>query len=240
MKKQEYILKRSKRKSLTIIIEENGKVLVKAPSWLPLDRINQFVQEKSDWIQKKKAEAISREQTETVHSYEAGDIFLFAGKEYHLKIIPEERRECVIEMDSVEQKILVFGSETEPQKVRMKLEGFYRKQAICVFEKQVNHWFPILKEHTEGISRIPLGRIAVRNQKTRWGSCSSKGNINFNWRLLMAPTEVLEYVVVHELCHLVYMNHSGVFWDLVEKLLPNYKECRGWLKENGRLLKWEE
>ena len=152
----------------------------------------------------------------------------------------EDRDGSTVEKDSAGQKILVSGHDMEPQKVRLVLEGFYRKQAEEVFRDRVKYWHFFLEQQTRRADRIELGRIAVRNQKTRWGSCSSKGNINFNWRLLMAPGKVLDYVVVHELCHLAYMNHSGAFWGLVEELLPDYGERRRWLKENSRLLRWEE
>lgn len=84
-----------------------------------------------------------------------------------------------------------------------------------------------------GILQVDYGRITVRDQKTRWGSCSSKGNLNFNWRLILAPEEVLDYVVVHELAHRLEMNHSPRFWAVVESVLPDYRKRRGWLKQNG-------
>ena len=80
---------------------------------------------------------------------------------------------------------------------------------------------------------VDYGRITIREQKTRWGSCSSKGNLNFNWKLILAPPEVLDYVVVHELCHLKKMNHSKAFWDEVGKVMPEYETYKLWLKENG-------
>lgn len=80
---------------------------------------------------------------------------------------------------------------------------------------------------------VNYGRITIRNQKSRWGSCSSKGNLNFNCLLMLTPPEIIDYVIVHELCHRREMNHSPLFWHEVEKILPDYKRRRKWLKDNG-------
>ena len=86
------------------------------------------------------------------------------------------------------------------------------------------------------IMGVSYGRIAIREQKTRWGSCSSKGNLNFNWRLILAPEEVLDYVVVHELAHRREMNHSKAFYAIVESVLPDYRQARRWLRDHGSSL----
>lgn len=91
---------------------------------------------------------------------------------------------------------------------------------------------PKVKYYAE-IMNVHYGRITIRNQKTRWGSCSGKGNLNFNCLLMLAPEEVIDYVVVHELCHLLEMNHSKAFWQQVERVMPDYKKHRQWLKEHG-------
>lgn len=95
---------------------------------------------------------------------------------------------------------------------------------------------PARVEYFAKIIGVTYGRITIRNQKTRWGSCSSKGNLNFNCLLMLAPPEVLDYVVVHELCHRKQMNHSKAFWAEVEKVCPDYKAAKKWLKEEGSQL----
>ncbi len=97
----------------------------------------------------------------------------------------------------------------------------------------------VLRERAEYFARqmgVSFERISIRDQKTRWGSCSTRGNLNFNWRLILAPLEILDYVVVHELAHRKEMNHSERFWRLVAQVLPDYQERKQWLKENGDLL----
>ena len=101
-----------------------------------------------------------------------------------------------------------------------------RERIQTFIEEKVSHYASVM-----GVS---YGRITMRNQKTRWGSCSSGGNLNFNWRLLLMPERVMDYVIVHELAHRREMNHSAAFWQIVETYLPDYRERRQWLKVNGQ------
>ena len=111
-------------------------------------------------------------------------------------------------------------------------EKLTREKVIALADEALKV-IPERVEYFAKVIGVTYGKITVRNQKTRWGSCSSKGNLNFNCLLMLAPPEVLDYVVVHELCHRKQMNHSNAFWLEVEKVLPNYKEVRKWLKEEG-------
>ena len=111
-------------------------------------------------------------------------------------------------------------------------EKLTREKVIALAEEALKV-IPERVEYFAKVIGVTYGKLTIRNQKTRWGSCSSKGNLNFNCLLMLAPPEVLDYVVVHELCHRKQMNHSKAFWLEVEKVLPNYKEVRKWLKEEG-------
>lgn len=128
---------------------------------------------------------------------------------------------CVLKL----QNVPVQREKTPSEK---RLEAIYRKAAREYFPKRVSHYARMLG--------VTYGKISIRDQKTRWGSCSSEGNLSFNWRLILAPPDVLDYVVIHELCHRKEMNHSKEFWALVESLMLEYKERRKWLRENGNNL----
>ena len=135
--------------------------------------------------------------------------------------------------------------EKEPW-IRKHIEQFREKQMqydqqkmailsnedIRQLAKDAVEYIPKRVEHFAAIVGVTYGRVTIRNQKTRWGSCSEKGNLNFNCLLMLAPPEVLDYVVVHELCHRKEMNHSKAFWTEVEKVLPEYRESVLWLKNN--------
>ncbi|MCM1118263.1 MAG: M48 family metallopeptidase [bacterium] len=108
----------------------------------------------------------------------------------------------------------------------------YRQAAREYFGKRCEYYLPFTGGSYE--------RITIRDQKTRWGSCSSSGTLSFNYRLMFAPPRVLDYVVVHELCHLTHMNHSREFWNLVEEVMPEYRLHRTWLKQHGQELNIEE
>ena len=136
-------------------------------------------------------------------------------------------------------KVQVIRSNRKTIGLEVRADESVILRAPAVDEISDEEWKSILGEFTERVNHfckvmdVTVGSITIRNQKTRWGSCSSKGNLNFNCLLMLTPPEVIDYVVVHELCHRKEMNHSGAFWAEVEKVIPSYKEQVKWLKENG-------
>ena len=174
--------------------------------------------------------------------------------EYHL--IRSDRRSIGIEVDR-EGKVTVrapyscekkridrFLLEKENwirQKVKLQKENAMKRQEKREMPEAEKKYYRNLAREVLGARTgyyarkmgVTYGRISIREQKTRWGSCSSEKNLNFNWKLILAPPEVLDYVVVHELCHLKEMNHSKAFWEEVGKVMPEYETHKLWLKENG-------
>lgn len=115
-----------------------------------------------------------------------------------------------------------------PQPLTARQRSRYIKIARDIFTQKTAYYASIM--------HVSYGRISIREQKTRWGSCSSQGNLNYNWRLIFAPENVLDYIVVHELAHRKEMNHSAAFYNIVEEILPNYKSSQKWLRDNGTML----
>ena len=121
----------------------------------------------------------------------------------------------------------------EENKVLLQAEGFLSEAEVARLSKLAKKIIPEKVAYFARLMGVSYGRIAIRKQKTKWGSCSREGNLNFNCLLMLAPPEVLDYVVVHELCHRLEMNHSAKFWAGVERVMPNYRVPRKWLKDNG-------
>lgn len=109
-------------------------------------------------------------------------------------------------------------------------------EEVKKLKKEARNHLASLTEYWAEKIGVSYGRISIRGQKTRWGSCSSKGNLNYNYLLMLCPDEVAEYVVIHELCHRIHMNHSKDFWNKIEEFCPNYRQARKWLKQNGNSL----
>lgn len=150
----------------------------------------------------------------------AGDRLPFLGHELALEVAPARGRGSV---SLIEDRLIVACS--EPDLLAPSIKEWYRNQARMHLSARADTFAQPM--------RVAYGRIAIKDQRSRWGSCSSRGNLNFNWRLMMAPSEVVDYVVIHELAHLRIPNHSRDFWELVESLCPDRKIHQGWLRDHG-------
>lgn len=129
--------------------------------------------------------------------------------------------------------------EQQQKQARMPVSDLTDTQRAALTQRYIaaaREYFPKRAAHFQQFTGGTYSRITIRDQKTRWGSCSARGTLSFNWRLMLAPPAILDYVVVHELCHLTHMNHSPAFWQAVEAVCPDYRESRRWLKEHGQEL----
>lgn len=224
--KIEFAVVKSRRKSLSIAIQPDGNLLVKAPFFLSDGEILKWVKTKTSWIVRQRAKILEQQETNPPKKYVTGEKFWYLGQEYELEVRISVGRAGTVGI--VEDKMILFSKTIDEAEVQKILTDWFVKQAKVVIPKKVRFWAEQMGES--------YGKVTVKNQKKRWGSCSSARNLNFNWRLIMAASEVLDYVVVHELCHLRQMNHSKAFWREVEMVLPDYKVHKKWLESNGKLL----
>ncbi len=211
---------RSKRKTVSLIITKESKLKVRAPIRLSLKEINRIVQEKEEWIQKNKNRAIKKlEQTQIILDKTKGT-FLFLGNLYTL--VPSEREKTIF----FENNIMFIPANLYGY--NPFLENWYKKQAAIILKKRLN-------EISHNIN-IPFHSCRITGARKRWGSCSSRNHINLAWRLVMADYKAIDYVIIHELCHVVHKNHSAAFWNMVGRFMPDYDIKRKWLKDNSYIL----
>ena len=228
-KELKYILTRSDRKTIGITIDKNGLVKVTSPYRVSESYINELLHKKSSWLQKKLMELESgAAEANRPKTFNNGEAFLYLGKVFELKIY--RNSSCKKATVKLEGKSIVIDSPIsfDSDSIKKTLRQWYIEQFKYIASERINFY-------SAKIGVLPK-KVTIREQKTRWGSCSSKGNINLNWKLIMASLEVLDYVIVHELCHMIAMNHSEEFWKLVSVFSPQYKNYRDWLRHNGDML----
>lgn len=221
---------RARRLSLRIESEKPELVLV-IPRYALSMQIDSFIKKQTPWIEKHWNQALKKTAKRPIRSYTDGDQYFYFGETLTLKLIPSVRWRPGVRVNGNDLEITLHKATTVSdgkKAIKKAVQEFYKKKA----EEVIHDRLQFFSEHYG----LKYNRVTFRNQKTRWGSCSSAKNLNFNWRLIMAPIEIIDYVVVHELCHLKHMNHSPAFWKLVAETIPSYKECRKWLKDNHYLL----
>ena len=217
-KNLEYELVRSKIKNMYILIR-NGKVIVKAPNNISENRIKDFINSKEEWINKKLKEFEKKSFKEK--SYVSGEVFKVLGNDYTLNIEYGDFEKASVNLNNGYINICV-SENCETVKIKELIEKMYYKIALMIVDKSVNMWKNILK--------IAPDVVVIKKLKTAWGKCNSKGKITINPDLMKYDQRVIDYVVLHEFCHLRYMNHSKDFWNMVSKYMPDYKLLRNELK----------
>ncbi len=226
-----YEIVRSKRKSLSIMIAVGGKVTVKIPIRATKADVIRLLENKGDWIYDAYKKQVLRERKGI--EVREGAILPYLDQTFRLHVVFNPTRQAanisikdnVQHLQGFEEVLVIETPLTEPNFLIECLEAWYKKNARKIITMKVEQYAKSMG--------VTYGRISIRSQKSRWGSCSSAGNLNFNWHLIMMPSKILEYVVIHELAHRMEMNHSKRFWEIVSKFCPEYKQRIIWLKEQG-------
>ncbi len=225
-----YKIVRKKRKTIGIKVTSKGEVIITSPFGISEEMLENIVKKKSQWILSK-LHKFKNENMEEETSIKNGYKLMYLGIELKLEL--NDKRESSREFFISDGKFKVFlqhNIDSEETLMKNHITMIYKREAEKILRERTKIYMEIMHVH-------PL-KITIKNQKTIWGSCSFKKNINYNYKIIMAPIEIVDYIVVHELCHLIHMNHSKQYWNAVKSILPDYGVRRQWLKENGfRIMK---
>lgn len=218
----DYTLVRSKRKTISIIVAQDASVVVRAPLRAPRREIDGFVELKREWILEKREAALRRAEAHRPLEFTSGEPLPYLGRTLMLAVSGSAGRVKAVGGTLLLPKAGLAGAAG-------LIARWYAERAREVIGLRVAHYAELT-----GISPVS---VSVTGARGRWGSCSAGGRLNFAWRLVMAPVDVIDYVVAHELAHIEHPNHSRAFWARVGEIMPDYKAKREWLKRNSGILK---
>jgi predicted metal-dependent hydrolase len=222
-----YIIKKSaKRKKLTISVERDRRIVVHAPAEISEEKIRQVVESKRRWIYEKIAHPQKYQNLPHPPGKElvSGESALYLGRQYRIEVVNTEQAEV-----QFVQRFLIPATQGK------KREKVLREWYIGKAKEKI---IPRVKIHAHELG-VDVSGIKIVDNRFRWGSCTLNNNVNFNWRLIKAPMFVVDYVIVHELAHLMEANHTPRFWNIVRAQAPTMEKAKAWLKEHGQLLEQE-
>ena len=217
----QYEIRYSNRKTLNIRVERDRTIIVRAPKHLTEEKIHKVVQSKRQWIKEKLSHSQKYPVESELKEFVSGETLMYLGKNYQLLIEDKE-----FEGIKFNQRFSI--SKSNQSKANELFKKWYLKQALTKIE-------PLAIGYANSLG-VKYNAFKTSEMKYRWGSCTPANNIIFNWRIIKAPMYVLEYLVAHELVHLIENNHTPRFWNILSIQVPNYQRAKNWLKKNGQLL----
>ena len=215
----EYEVIYSKRKTISIQVYPDGRVLVRAPIGVKHIKIEPFVLKRAEWVVKHQRRFKENPVVvPTPRQYHEGEIYRYLGREYRLKIIEAGKEAVRLDQESL---MVALADTTDTERIGVLINRWYRKQAERIFAERLAACFP----QVEWMG-VEYPKLTIRDMKSRWGSCSAKKKVALNLRLIQVSEDLIDYVVLHELCHLKELNHSPAFYALMDKILPDWREYR--------------
>ncbi|MEH7792394.1 M48 family metallopeptidase [Bacillus safensis] len=220
----QYEIKYSNRKTVNISVERDRSVIVRAPQGVSEDKINYIVKSKRDWIIDKMNHKQKYPAKPEPKEFVSGETILYLGKNYQLTVVDDI-------FDGVEFNQRFTISRANQKEANKLFKDWFYERAFLKIEPKVKFYAQQLG--------VKYKQVKISDMKYRWGSCTPNNNVIFNWRLIKAPMYVVEYLIVHELAHLIEPNHTPEFWNIVSIQIPQYEEAKTWLKQHGYLLEVE-
>ncbi|MHB8124561.1 MAG: M48 family metallopeptidase [Desulfitobacteriaceae bacterium] len=219
----------STRAQRIIISLNKGQVKVSAPKGVTERQVERFVLAKQEWIYKHWQQYQEQQMHQARKEYKSGQEFPYCGRK--LTICVEEYKRKTIGVELNQDILWIYLPEITPLEKR---SGYIKEALIYWYKTQAKKLFQDKLDYYAMIMGVEYKMLRIKEQKTKWGSCSAQGNINLNWKVIMAPELVINYLIIHELAHLKYLNHSRNFWDFVTNFMVDYKQGKKWLRDHGR------
>lgn len=223
-KEIEYEIQRGKRKNVSIVVEPKKAVLLKVPEQITEDDIQKVLAKKSYWIVQQQFLMKDIEVQKSDKDYINGECFLYLGRRYMLQIVEDLAAEKPL-VKLYRGKFVVTYNKRSQDDIKSAIIRWYREHAQLVIERRIEYYLRFFEQKR--------GKIIIKEQEKRWASCNKQGDLMFNWKIVMAPANVIDYVIVHEMCHLICLNHSKEFWEELGRVLPDYMERKNWLMNHG-------
>ena len=217
-------IKRTNRLKTVSLKVKNQEVVLSVPKFVTDSEIDNIIERKINWIRNK----LAIEKTNSFNikrKYENGEKFLYFGSEYSLKIKHSNSDNVYLDNNIM---IVEVKNNSKAVHIRNILNNWYIAESKKYLIKTTNYY--------EVLIGVSVNKLIFGKYKSKWGSCNSKKTISYDWRIIMAPLEVIHYLIIHELCHIKHLNHSNDFWKTVEKYMANYKLQKKWLKTNSSKL----
>lgn len=221
-----------KRKNISIKITPKDRIQIIAPHKVPIKILQETIEKNSSWILSKLDKFKNMDDSFLKRDYVDGEIYYYIGKPHYLKIIKDKNMQNKKNYNYIsikEEYIEIRTNNWEGEYLKESLKKWYKLKS----EEIVMDRLAYLREQSDYFRKIEPNLIKVKEQKKIWGSCNSNKNIYINSKISMLPVEAIDYIIAHEFCHILYMNHSKDFYASVEKIIPNYKEINLWLKKNS-------
>jgi len=223
----------SRQKTIELIIDLDSGFTVKAPSGMSREEVAVNLQRKANWIINNLDKMNEVIRNETRKEFLSGEKFLYKGKHYRLKVV-QVSEEIVPSLIFTQSKFMAYVPANVPEYdypriIQPLFINFYNEKAEKVLKQRARKYLLYFDDKPS--------LIKIQTLKNKWGNCSKTNQLRFNWRVVMAKMSIVDYVVVHELCHTKYKDHSKAFWNEVQKILPDYEERKEWLRVHGDLLK---
>ena len=222
------VIRRDRKRTASIQVSPANEVSIIIPKDLPDDKVKSLIRRKTPWILSKIKFNQEVKYPHKPKEFVSGEAFQYLGRNYRLKVITGGKEGVELKNGRLNVRISQGNSDSNDEKLKSLLMDWYIRNAERKLKERILRFADRIG--------VTFNGIRIKSLKQRWGSCTKDGGVVFNWKIIIAPIAVVDYVVAHELCHMRYHDHSKEFWALMQRVMPDYREKKEWLRVNGAMM----